>query len=317
MREAYGKALVKLGSENTRVVALSAEVSNSDFSGEFEKAFPERFFNVGIAEQALVDVAVGLSQTGSIPFASTFAFLFATRAVEMIRTHLCYGGANVKLAAAYSGLSDSFDGPTHHSVTDLAIMRSLPGITILVPADAYSLSELVPLAAETDGPIYLRICRNEVEDLVEPNGQQKQKPFTVGGSRLMRQGDDVAILAAGVAVHRALLAAEELSRKGVEARVVDMYSVKPLDGDAVLAAARETRGIVTVEEHSIVGGLGGAVAEHVSRHAPVPVFRLGVEDTFAETGPYEDLLNRYGLAVESIVGAAGEVVELAGSASAR
>lgn len=307
MRAAYGDALIALGGTDPRIVALSAEVSNSDYSAGFAAAYPDRFYNVGIAEQALVDVAVGMSLGGWVPFASTFAFLFATRAAEMIRTHLCYGGANVKLAGAYAGLSDSFDGPTHHSITDLAILRSLPNLNVVVPADAGATHALMRIAAATDGPFYLRLCRNEVEDLFRPPGIEE---FRVGGSQLLRVGSDVTILACGVAVARALAAAEILGHAGVAARVVDVYSVKPLDFERVVGCAHDTGAIVTVEEHSVVGGLGGAVAEAVGEEAPVPVVRCGIPDRFAETGPYAALLDRYGLSVEEITRAVRKAMAL-------
>ena len=303
IRKAYGEALVALGAEREDVVVLSADVQSSDFSYMFEDAYPKRFINVGIAEPALVDVAVGLANAGKIPIANTFAFLFATRALEMVRTHLCYGGANVKLAAAYSGLSDSFDGPTHQTISDLAILRSLPKMTIVVPADSLAVKKLLPQVAAWDGPAYFRLCRNELPqiftDAYEP---------VIGKGIALTEGDDATVIACGVMVARAIEAAQLLAPEGVKVRVVEMHTIKPLDTDLISRCAQETGAIVTAEEHSIIGGLGGAVAECVSQVAPVPVERVGVNDTFTESGPYADLLDKYGMSVDAIVAAVQRVI---------
>lgn len=303
MRKAYGEALVELGAQREDVVVLSADVQSSDFSFMFEAAYPQRFFNVGIAEPALVDAAVGFANAGNIPIANTFAFLFVTRALEMVRTHLCYGGANVKLAAAYSGLSDSFDGPTHQTVSDLAILRSLPNMTIVVPADSLAVKKLLPQVVEWDGPAYFRLCRNELPQIFT----DAYEPVIGKGITLM-EGDDVTVIACGVMVARAIEAAQTLATQGVCARVVEMHTIKPLDTELITRCAQETGAIVTAEEHSILGGLGGAVAECISQNAPVPVERVGVDDTFTESGPYADLLDKYGMSVDAIVAAVQRVV---------
>jgi transketolase len=304
MRKAYGEALVELGRAKPDVVVLSADVSNSDFSYMFESAFPERFFNVGIAEPALVDTAVGLANSGFVPIANTFAFLFATRALEMVRTHLCYGRVNVKLAGAYAGVSDSFDGPTHHSITDLAILRSLPNMTIVVPADPLAVARLLPLVAAWDGPVYFRLCRNEVPQIFAGDYEPE-----IGKGITLMDGTDATIIACGVMVSQSIEAAQILTGDGLSVRVVEMHTVKPLDDALVERCARETGAIVTAEEHSIIGGLGGAVAERLVQTRPVPVERVGIADTFAESGPYPDLLQKYGMSVESIVGAVNRVLE--------
>jgi len=304
MRKAYGEALMSLGRANPNVVALSADVSNSDFSFMFAEAFPDRFFNVGIAEQCLVDVSVGLAYSGKIPFANTFAFLFATRALEMVRTHLCYGLANVKLMAGYAGLSDSFDGPTHHSINDIAIMRSLPNMTVVVPADSVAVTKLVPQVAEWKGPVYFRMNRNEVPRLYD----ESYSPH-IGKALTLRSGKDVTLIGCGLMVSRALEAAEVLAEEGIGACVLEMHTIKPLDEEAVLQAARETGALVTAEEHSVLGGLGGAVAELVAEHHPVPLKRVGLSDCFAETGPYEAILEKYGMSAAAIVSAARQTVE--------
>jgi transketolase len=285
---------------------LSADVSNSDFSYMFQEAYPNRFYNVGIAEQSLVDVAAGLAYAGKIPFANTFAFLFATRALEMVRTHLCYGGANVKLMAAYAGISDSFDGPTHHAITDLAIMRSLPNMTVVVPSDTVAMAKMLPQVADWPGPVYFRLNRNEVPLI---NDEANYAP-QIGKAVAVREGRDVTIISAGLMVSRALEAAGALGQAGISAAVMDMHTIKPLDTEAILRAARATGALVTAEEHSIVGGLGGAVTEAVAGECPVPVVRVGLPDCFAETGPYNAILDRYGMAVENVVAAAKRAVQI-------
>lgn len=307
MREVYGQALVELGKTHPDVVVLSADVSNSDFSYMFQEAYPDRFFNVGIAEQSLVDVAVGFAYSGKIPLANTFAFLFASRALEMIRTHLCYGQANVKLMGAYAGLSDSFDGPTHHSITDIAIMRSLPNMTIVVPGDSTAVKKLLPQVVEWPGPVFFRLNRNEVPVLFDDSYNPE-----IGKAVTLRPGTDVTLIGAGLMVSRCLEAAEALLKDGIEARVIEVHTIKPIDSECLQAAAKETGAIVTVEEHSIIGGLGGAVAEVLSDVCPVPVKRVGIADQFAETGPYKDLLDNYGMSIKDIRDAAQSAIKMKG-----
>jgi transketolase len=276
MRKAYGDALVELGHARGDVVVLSADDSNSDFSYLFEQSFPDRFFNTGIAEPALVDAGAGLANGGFVPIANTFSFLFATRALEMVRTHLCYGKANVKLAGAYSGLSDSFDGPTHHSITDLAILRSLPGITIVVPSDPLAVARLLPLVAAWQGPVFFRLCRNEGPQIFTDDYQPE-----IGKGISLTAGDDATVFACGVMVARSLQAAEMVRSEGVHARVVEIHTVKPLDTELVTRCAQETGAVVTAEEHTIIGGLGGAIAECLASTHPTPMERIGIADTFA------------------------------------
>ncbi len=299
MRAAYGDALVELGRSRDDVVVLSADVSNSDFSGRFADAFPDRFLNVGIAEPCLVDVAVGIASEGLVPFANTFAFLLATRAVEAIRTHCCYGGSPVKLMGAYAGVSDSYDGPTHHAITDIAIMRSLPGMTIVSPADPVAVAKLLPRIAEWPGPVYARFNRNEVPILFDDSYAPE-----IGKAIVHRSGRDVTLIGTGIMLSRCLEAADVLATRGIDARVLEIHTIKPLDTDAVLAAARETGALVTAEEHSIVGGLGGAVVEAVAAVRPVPVERVGIADSFATSGPYLELLEHLGLTTQAVVDAA-------------
>jgi transketolase len=305
MRPAYGEALLALGHANPNVVALTADVSNSDFSYMFAEAFPDRFINVGIAEACLVDVAAGLAYSGKIPFANTFAFLFATRALDGVRTHLCYGKANVKLMAAYAGLSDSFDGPSHNSITDVAIMRTLPNMTVVVPSDCVAVAKLLPQVAEWPGPVYFRLNRNEVPVVFD----ESYAPV-IGKAVPVRSGSDVTIICNGQMVARSLEAAELLAGEGISAAVLEMHTVKPLDTEAVIAAAKATGALVTAEEHSVLGGLGGAVAEAITEAYPVPLKRAGVPDRFTETGPYHAILDRYGMSVAHVVTATREAVAL-------
>jgi transketolase len=250
-----------------------------------------------------VDVAAGLAYSGKIPFANTFAFLFATRALEMVRTHLCYGGANVKLMAAYAGLSDSFDGPTHQAISDIAIMRSLPKMTVVVPSDPVAVAKLLPQVAQWQGPVYFRLNRNEVPVLFDDKYDPK-----IGQAITLQPGEDVTLICCGLMVSRSLQAAQELAQKGIRARVLEVHTIKPLDTNSIVQAARETGALVTVEEHSIIGGLGSAVAEVVSDACPVPIKRVGIADRFAESGPYHALLDRYGMSVNDVVVAAENAI---------
>jgi transketolase len=304
-REAYGRALADYGAQNPRVIALDADTSSSTFSSFFAKRFPERFFNIGIAEPCMVDVAAGLALGGYIPFVNGFAALLALRAVEAIRTNLCYAQTNVKLAASYAGVSDFKDGPTHHAITDVAFMRALPGMTVIVPADAAEVAAWVPVIAELEGPVYLRLNRSATLP-VYPGDVS----VAVGKGTLLRGGSDLTFIAMGSLLGRCLCAAEDLASMGVAARVVGMASVKPLDEALIVQCAEETGAVVTAEEHSILGGLGGAVAEVLSETYPVPIARIGIRDRFAMTGPDpETLMDALGMSVADLVAAALLVVE--------
>lgn len=309
-RVAYGKALVELGRSNPDVVVLSADVSNSDHSFMFADVFPDRFINTGIAEQSLVDCAVGLALAGKIPIVNTFGVFLATRAVEMIRTHVCYGRANVKLMAAYGGLSPSFEGPTHHATEDLGILRTFPGMRVVAPADPYALTALLPQAAASDGPVYFRMNRNPVPAVYGSGDAGPAAALQLGRAQVVRPGSDLTIAAAGVMVARSVVAAQQLAGEGVQCRVLDLHTVKPLDAGALAAAARETGAVVTAEEHTVLGGLGGAVAEALAERCPVPVVRVGIADRFTESGPYFDLLDRHGCAVADVVAGARRALRL-------
>ena len=304
MREAFGQALVEIGESHPEVVVLDADVSHSTRTVLFAERFPERFYNLGVAEANMMDIAAGLATTGCIPWVSTFSFLASLRAGEQIRTCIAYPRLNVKIAAGYAGLSDSFDGPTHQSVFDLAVLRAMPNMAVIVAADAPEARAAVKAATAYLGPVYLRLSRAEVP-IVFGGGEPE---FEVGHGRLLREGADVSLVATGVLLHRALAAADQLSNQGIEARVVEIHTLKPIDESILLEAAEQTGAIVTVEEHSVIGGLGGAVAELLGRRHPTPIEMVGLADTFAESGPYEALLDAYGLGVGDIVAATHSVL---------
>jgi transketolase len=303
MRQAYGEALVELGAANPNVVVLDADVSASTQTWMFREKYPHRFFNVGVAEANMVDVAVGLALAGKIPFANTFAFLIALRAAEQVRTCVAYARTNVKLVGSYGGLSDAFDGPTHHSICDLAVLRSLPNMTVVVAADAVEVKKAVSAVAEHDGPVYLRVSRAEVPVIFD-----ERHEVHIGQGVTLRAGGDVTLIGTGIMVGRCLEAAKVLGREGVDAGVIEIHTLKPIDEGLIVQAAQETGAIVTAEEHTTIGGLGAAVAEVISSQCPVPILRVGLADTFAETGPYEALLDRYGMGVTHIVANAKEAV---------
>lgn len=302
-RAAYGEALVELGAENPRIVVLDADLSKSTMTAKFGEKYPERFFNMGIAEQNLVGTAAGLAAGGMIPFASTFAVFASGRAFEQIRNAVAYPGLNVKIGASHAGLTVGEDGASHQAIEDIAIMRAIPKMTVIVPADATEAKKATKAAVAHNGPVYLRFGRLPVPVLFDEGYQ-----FEIGKAAVLRDGKDVAIIACGVMVAEAVKAAEELHAAGISARVVNMSTIKPLDEATVIDAARNCGAIVTAEEHNIVGGLGGAVAEVLAEKQPVPLRRVGVRDTFGESGTPDELLAKYGLTAAEIVGAAREVV---------
>jgi transketolase len=303
-REAYGLALREFGAQSENIVVLDADTSCSTLSSYFAEAFPERFINVGIAEPCLVDAAVGLALGGLIPFVNAFSALLSLRALEQIRTCVAYAHTNVKLAASYAGLSDYKDGPTHHSIIDIGIMRMLPGMTVIVPSDALEIKAWVPVIAAHQGPVYLRLSRAGTEN-VHAHLPQVQ----IGKGFRLREGRDVSILCTGVMTYRGLQAAEALAHQGIEAAVLGVPCIKPMDEKLILNAAEATGAIVTAEEHSILGGLGGAVAEILASTRPTPMERVGIQDVFAKTGPDpESLMDACGLSVADIQQACHRVI---------
>lgn len=303
-REAYGAALAEIGAKNKNIVVLDADLSKSTKTDTFKKAVPERFFNVGIAEQNLISVGAGLAAAGKIPFVSSFSMFATGRAFEQVRNAVCYAKLNVKICATHAGITVGEDGATHQSLEDLACMRAIPNLTVVVPADEAETKSVVAWAAEYEGPVYVRLGRAGVADVTPEN-----YTFTPGKSTELVAGNDVTIIACGALVGPAVEAAEALKEQGVSARVINMASIKPIDVDAIVKAATETGAIVTAEEHNIIGGLGAAVAEVVTEHEPVPVIRVGTNDTFGESGTPKELMAKYGLTAEHIVKAAQTAIK--------
>jgi transketolase len=302
-RDAFGKALLELGKENPDVVALTADLGGSVKTDAFAKEYPQRFFQMGVAEANMIDVAAGMSTAGKIPFATTFAMFGTGRAWESVRNTVGYPGLNVKVACTHSGLSVGEDGASHQALEDIALMRVIPGMTVIVPADYAAAYDLTKKVAAFKGPVYLRLGRPKVNDVYK-DGEQ----FEIGKAKVLREGKDVALLAVGPQVAFALEAAETLAKEGIQASVADFYSVKPLDEDTLLKLAKSHRAIVTCEEHNVIGGLGGAVAEALARLKPTPMRFVGTQDTFGESGDPVDLWKKYGVDAAGIVVAAKSVL---------
>ncbi|NYB75211.1 transketolase family protein [Sedimentibacter hydroxybenzoicus DSM 7310] len=302
-REAYGEALKKLAASNPNIVVLDADLSGSTKTSEFKKVSPERFYNVGIAEQNLIGTAAGMSLAGKIPFASTFAMFAAGRAFEIIRNTVAYPNLNVKIAATHAGLTVGEDGGSHQAIEDISLMRSIPNMTVISPADATEAEQAVLSAAEYVGPVYIRLGRMAVDDVYDDSYK-----FELGKGVELKKGDDITIIATGLMVQEALKAAKKLSEEGIDARVINIHTIKPIDAEIIIKAAMETKKIVTAEEHSIIGGLGSAVLEVLSDTYPVKVKRVGVMDTFGESGKPKDLLEKYHLTSEYIAKACKEIV---------
>jgi len=302
-RDGYGHGLVELGAKNPNVVVLDADLAKSTRSDRFQAKYPERFFDIGIAEQDMIGTAAGLALGGKIPFATTYSVFVAGRAWDQIRTTVCYSELNVKIAGAHGGISAGGDGATHQALEDLALMRVLPNMNVLVPCDANEAKQATIAAAEIFGPCFLRFAR-EATPVFTPENE----PFTIGKAKLMKQGSDVTIIAAGPIVYEALLAHDQLQAAGISVRVLNMHTLKPLDEVAVLAAAKETGAIVTAEDAQVIGGLGGAVAEYLVKHKPVPVEMVGIEDRFMECGLPEELAIKYNLTAPALVAAVKKVI---------
>lgn len=299
IRDVYGSVLAELGNDNKDIVVLDADLSGSTKSAVFGKAHPERFFNMGIAEANMVATASGLAAAGKIPFVNTFTVFLTTLGLIATRAQICYGNLNVKLGGAYCGMSDAFDGATHHATEDIAVMRSLPNMTVIVPSDAASTRWATKYAVENDGPMYLRLSRDVYPDLYEDG-----VALSFGKGAVVREGRDLTVIACGLLVHKAIDAANDLEKEGLSVRVVDMYSVKPIDRELIVRCAVETGAIVTAEEHNIFGGLGSAVSEVLAQEAiGVPVEFVGIKDTFTESAPYSRLLEKYGLNADAVAAA--------------
>ncbi len=301
-REAYGKALAELGGEYPNLIVMDADLSGSTKTGDFAKLYPERFVNVGIAEQNLYGIAAGLALSGKTVCASTFAMFAAGRAFEIIRNSIGYTGANVKVCATHAGITVGEDGASHQTFEDLALMRTIPGMTVVSPCDGPSTEKLLRQVVEMDGPAYVRLGRAAVPVFYDDSHE-----LVLGKGSLLREGKDITILANGIMIAEAMEAALSLQEVSIDARVIDIHTIKPLDEEIILKAAEETGRIVTAEEHSVIGGLGSAVAELLSRKHPVPIAMVGQADTFGESGKPRDLQEKYGMTAEAIVSAAKSI----------
>ena len=303
-RASYGKALVKLGHERDDFVVLDADLAAATQTGKFKKEFPDRFYDCGIAEQNMISIAAGIAATGKKVFASSFAMFAAGRAFEQVRNSIGYPHLNVIIGATHAGISVGEDGATHQCCEDIALMRTIPGMTIINPADEAEAIKAVEAAMEIDGPVYLRFGRLALPVILE------DYDFTVGKATTLKEGSDVTVIATGLLVHEALAAYDLLQKEGINARIINMATIKPLDNEAVIKAAKETGAIVTAEEHSVIGGLGSAVADVVSENCPVPVLKLGVNDTFGHSGPANALLDEFGLRATNIVELAKKAISM-------
>lgn len=295
-REAYGKALVELGAENKDIVVLDADLSKSTKTADFSKAYPERFINAGIAEQNLLGMSAGLARYGKIPFASTFAVFASGRAFEIIRNSICYPKANVKIAATHAGITVGEDGGSHQSIEDIAIMNSLPNMSVLVPADAKETNEIIKYAAKHNGPVYIRLGRLNSEDIFKDDYK-----FEYGKGVCIKDGKDCTIIATGLMTAIAKQACELLKEENIDVRLIHMPTIKPIDREIIEKASKETNFILTCEEHSVIGGLGQIVSSVTSETVPTKVVKLGVNDVFGESATPKELLEKHGLTSENIV----------------
>lgn len=296
-RQAYGEALVELGKINKDIVVLDADLTKSTKTSMFQKEFPERHFNVGIAEADLMGAAAGFATCGKIPFASTFAMFAAGRAFEQIRNTIAYPKLNVKIAPTHAGISVGEDGGSHESIEDIALMRSIPGMIVLSPADAVETKKMIFAAAEYEGPVYIRMGRLDVETIFD----EENYDFQIGIANTVREGNDVTIAATGLMTYEAIKAADILAQEGISVRVINVGTIKPLDGETILKAAQETKFIITAEEHSVIGGLGSAVSEFLSEVHPTKVKKLGIYDKFGQSGKANELLEKYELTAAKLV----------------
>ena len=303
-RQAYGKALVELGAKKPELVVMDADLSKSTMTAEFGKTYPERFFNMGIAEQNLYGAAAGLALSGKVVCASTFAMFATGRAFEIIRNSIGYTKANVKICATHAGITVGEDGASHQTFEDIALMRTIPGMTVINPSDGVSAKKLLEQAVEMYGPCYVRLGRAAV-----PVFYDESADITLGRANTIREGKDVTVIATGIMVNEAFIAAEKLAEEGIDVRVIDIHTIKPIDSDAIIKAAEETKAIVTAEEHSIVGGLGSAVAEVVVKSAPVRMAMVGQQDTYGESGKPDQLKEKYGMTSAYIINAVKSVLQ--------
>ena len=311
MRDALGQALVELAPEIPELVVLDAAVSASTKTAGFAKAYPDRFFNVGVAEANMADIAAGMATAGLRPVINTFSLFLALKCADQIRNTICYNNLPVVLAGAYGGLSDSFDGASHQAILDIAMLRTLPNMVVIVPADAEEMKQALKLALRRNGPTFLRGCRNETPVLFEG-----AEPFQIGKARKLRDGKDLTIAACGIPVLMAMEAAERLAKDGIGVDLLAIATVKPIDEKALAESASKTGAVLAAEEHNVYGGFGGAVAEALAKHAPAKMDFIGVQDRFTESGPYDALMKKYGISVDAIVAKAKALVKSKPAAAA-
>lgn len=302
IRDAFGEALLKLGKNNTNVVALEADVGNSTKSIIFGKEFPNRYYNIGISELNMVNMSAGMAREGLIPFVNTFSVFLTGRGGDPIQSLIAYDNLNVKLCGTYVGMSDSYDGASHHAITDMAYVRAIPNMTIITPSDAIQTEKAVFAAAEFNGPVYLRLSRASVPVIYDENIK-----FEIGKGIVVKDGTDVTLISTGTILSKVIKAAEELKNQGINVAVIDMHTVKPIDKELIIKFAKKTKAFVTVEEHSLQGGLFSAVSEVLTSEYPIPVKAIGATQ-FAESGDYEALLEKYGYGVNSIISATKEIL---------
>lgn len=305
-RVAYGDTLVEIGRKHKDIVVFEADISTSTQTCKFAKAYPERFFNMGIAEQNMMGAAAGISTTGLVPFVSTYAVFASMKACEQIRTSIAYPNLNVKIAVSHGGLTPGTDGVTHQATEDLSMMRCIPNLTVVMPADAVATKVLVEKAYQLKGPVYLRFTRCPLP-IIYP---KDKTDFTIGKAVTLKEGNQITLIAIGDMVYQALQAAKELEKEGISTRVVDMHTLKPLDYNCLDKIAHDTKFIITVEDNTILGGLGSAVCEFCSENFQIPVYRIGLKDTFAESGEYNELLEKYGLSSNNIVLKAKSILKI-------
>ncbi|MEY8336430.1 transketolase family protein [Lachnospiraceae bacterium 62-35] len=298
-RDGYGNALLKLAEKNDKFIVLDGDVAKSTRTNWIRDKYPEKFVDIGISEQDMVGTAAGLALSGMVPFATTYCVFLAGRAWDQIRTAVAYGDTNVKLAGAHAGINVGPDGASHQSMEDAALMRVLPNMTVIAPCDALETEKAILAVAEHNGPAFVRFGREAIPVITE-----EDTPFEIGKARLVKDGTDVAIFANGPMVYEAVKAADELAKEGISALVADVHTIKPLDEEFILAAAKKTGAVVTAEDHQKIGALGGAVCEYLSENYPTPVTRVGMPDTFGESGKMEELMAKYGLDCPAIVKAA-------------
>ncbi len=302
-RQAYGEALVEIGEKNRNLIVMDADLSKSTMTASFGKTYPDRFFNMGIAEQNMYAVAAGMAASGKTVVASTFAMFAAGRAFEIIRNSICYPKLNVKICATHAGVTVGEDGASHQAIEDISLMRSIPGMTVLNPSDGVSAKKAIEAAINMQGPCYVRLGRASV-----PVVYDDSLDFQIGKGITVKEGKDVTVIATGIMVNEAIIAAEQLAGEGIDVRVIDIHTIKPIDEEIIIRAAKETKGIVTAEEHSVIGGLGSAVAEVTAKAAPAKIKMIGIQDRFGQSGKPNQLMEEYEITAADIVKACRELV---------